>query len=72
MSYADFLTLIKENTSHKLNDYKKLCRFCLEDQTHGIDMSDDNNKSKQERDRRDSILNNYVVITKKDVRQMLP
>lgn len=66
MSYTDFLTLLKENTGDTLVDYKGLCRFCLENQSHGIDMSDDNSSSKQQID---AILNNYIIITKQYVRE---
>lgn len=64
MNYADFLTLVKENTN-KLDDYKGLCRFCLDNQPNVFDMGDDNCNSMQ---RRGDIFNNYIIITKEYVR----
>lgn len=64
MNYTEFVTLIGQNTSHRLVDYKRLCRFCLKDQSDGIYISDDNSNTKI---RRDMIYENYVAITKQHV-----
>ncbi len=65
MNYIDFLALLKENTKDKLDNYKELCRFCLDYQSNGIDIGDNCRSTQQ----RDDILNNYVNITKQYVRQ---
>lgn len=67
MDYADFVALIKQNTSDRLNEYKGLCRFCLKNKSQGIDISDDNYNTKQNRD---TIYDNYVAITKQHVRSL--
>ncbi len=71
MSYEDFLTQIKQNTSkNELYEYKDLCRFCLQNicvenqQRYGIDISDNICSLKQQRN---DILNNYSIITKRYV-----
>lgn len=65
MIYTDFLSLIRQNTSNKLDDYKDLCRFCLSYQPDGIFISENvyNNENWQ-----DAILNDYFIVTKQHVR----
>lgn len=70
MSYTEFMSFIKTNTSDKLAEYQELCRFCLKNQLRGIDISDDSNYSTKEQ--RESILNNYTIITKQYVGKRLP
>lgn len=63
-SYCEFLTLLKENTGSKLDDYKTLCRLCLKNQSNGIDISATDCNTKEQRD---VLLNNYILITKRYV-----
>lgn len=64
MGYNDFLELITRNTSNKLDDYKELCRICLENHADGIDISENSVSSIK---RREAIRSNYITITKQHV-----
>ncbi|KAG4072287.1 hypothetical protein HA402_004219 [Bradysia odoriphaga] len=59
MGYNDFLDLITRNTSNKLEDYKELCRICLENQPNSVDISDNSYVNRSE-----EIRSNYTAITK--------
>lgn len=67
MNFNDFFALIKENTSNRLQNYKELCRFCLQHKSDGIDISADNYNTSQQRD---TLLNNHLIITKQYVRNL--
>ncbi|XP_037024329.1 zinc finger protein 718-like [Bradysia coprophila] len=61
MGYNDFLELITRNTSNKLDDYKELCRICLENQPNSVDISENSCSSVK---RSEAIRSNYITISK--------